>query len=161
MSGKFAGIAELLKSQQFHWLIYIHCTAHCLNLMVNDLIKDSNLAVDIMKTLNSLYSFLDIPKVRLAYEAVHQELFPKSQIKHLVQQIEIRWGCKFEAIDLMTDKPQVILATLVKVAKSPDVRDSKHVEQVSVFYHKLISGKYIIALITLRAYLVEMFYLSK
>ena len=70
--------------------------------MVNDLIKDSNLAVDIMKTDNSLYSSLNIPKVRVAYKAVHQELFPKSQMKHSVQQIDIRWGCKFEAIDLMT-----------------------------------------------------------
>jgi hypothetical protein len=68
---------------------------------VNDLIKDSNLAVDIMKTVNSLFSSLNIPKVRVAYKAVHQELFPKSQMKHSVQQIDIRWGCKFEAIDLI------------------------------------------------------------
>ena len=58
---------------------------------------------------------------------MHQELLPKSQIKHLVQQIEIKWGCKFEAMDQMTDKPQVIVATLVKVTKSLDVHDSKHV----------------------------------
>lgn len=161
MSGEFGGVAELLRSEHFHWLIYIHCTAHRINLLVNDLIKDSNLAVDVMKTINSLYSFLNIPKVRMVYEAMHQELFPKSQIKHLVQQIEIRWGCKFEAVDLMTDKPQVILATLVRVTQNPDVHDPKHVEQASGFYHKLISGKFIISLITLKAYLAEMFYLSK
>ena len=37
MSGEFAGVAALLRSEHFHWLIYIHCTAHRLNLMVNDL----------------------------------------------------------------------------------------------------------------------------
>lgn len=161
MSGEFGGVAELLRSEHFYWLIYIHCTAHRINLLVNDLIKDSNLAVDVMKTINSLYSFLNIPKVRMVYKAVHQELFPKSQIKHLVQQIEIRWGCKFEALDLMTDKPQVILATLVRVTQNPDVHESKHVEQASGFYHKLTSGKFIISLITLKAYLAEIFYLSK
>jgi hypothetical protein len=36
MSGEFAGVAELLRSEHFHWLIYINCTAHHLNLMVND-----------------------------------------------------------------------------------------------------------------------------
>jgi hypothetical protein len=30
-------------------------------------------------------------------------------------------------MDQMTDKPQVIVATLVKVTKSLDVHDSKHV----------------------------------
>ena len=161
MSGEFGGVAKLLRSEHFHWLIYIHCTAHRINLLVNDLINDSSLATDVMKTINSLYSFLNIPKVRMVYEAMHKELFPKSQIKHLVPQIDIRWGCKFEAVDLMTDKPQVILATLVKVTQNPDVQDAKHVEQAKGFYHKLISGKFIISLITLKAYLAEMFYLSK
>ena len=64
MSGEFSGVAELLRSENFHWLVYIHCTAHRLNLLVNDLIKDSNLALDIMSTIKSLYTFLNYPKVR-------------------------------------------------------------------------------------------------
>lgn len=55
MSGEIAGGAELLRSEYFHWLIYIHCTAHRVNLLVNDLIKESNVALDIMSTINSLY----------------------------------------------------------------------------------------------------------
>ena len=47
MSGKFAGVAEFLRSEHFQWLIYIHCTAHRLNLVVNDIIKGSLLAQDI------------------------------------------------------------------------------------------------------------------
>ena len=27
MSGEFSGVAELLRSENFHWLVYIHCTA--------------------------------------------------------------------------------------------------------------------------------------
>ena len=53
------------------------------------------------------------------------------------------------------------MATLVKVTQNPDVQDPKHVEQAKRFYHKLISGKFIISLVTLKAYLAEMFYLSK
>ena len=104
MSGEFGGVAKLLRSEHLHWLIYIHFTAHRINLLVNDLINDSNLATGVMKTINSLYSSLNIREVRMVYEAMHEELFPKSQIKHLVPQINIRWGCKFEAVDLMTNR---------------------------------------------------------
>ena len=48
MSGKFARVAEILRSEHFQWLIYFHCTARCLILVVNDIIKESVLAYDIM-----------------------------------------------------------------------------------------------------------------
>ena len=164
MSGKYAGVAELLRSEQFQWLIYIHCTAHHLNLLVNDIIKGSPLALDVMTMVNSLYSFFNIPKVRSLYETVYQELYRRSQIKYLHQQIEIRWGCKFEAVDLLADKPGVFLETLARVAQNRDkvhVHDPKHVEQAAGFYHKLITTKFVIGLIILRAYLAELFFLSK
>ena len=56
MSGKYAGVAELLRSENFQWLAYIHCTAHRLNLVVNDIIKGSPLALDVMAMVNSLYN---------------------------------------------------------------------------------------------------------
>ena len=162
MSGEYAGVAELLRSEHFPWLINIHCTAHRLNLVVNDIIKGSPLALDIITMINSLYSFFNIPKVRSLYQTVYQELYPRRQIKYLHQQIEIRWGCKFEAVDLLADKPEVFLETLVRVAQNRDkVHDPKHVEQAAGFYHKLITTKVVIGLIILRAYLAEMFFLSK
>ena len=69
-----ANVAELLRSEQFYWLIYVHCTAHRLNPLVNDLIKGCNLALDIMSTINSLYTFLNHPKVREAYDTVQRTL---------------------------------------------------------------------------------------
>ena len=168
MSGKYAGVAELLRSEHFQWLVYIHCTAHRLNLVVNDIIKGSPLALDVMTMVNSLYSFFNIPKVRSLYETVYQELYPRSQIKYLHQQIEIRWGCKFEAVDLLVDKPGVFLETLARVAQNRrsatdivHVHDPRHVEQAAGFYHKFITTKFVIGLIILRAYLAKLFFLSK
>ena len=91
---------------------------------------------------------------------MHSELYPQSQTKHLAQQIDICWGCKFEAVELLPDKPDVILETLVRVTQNPK-HDQKHVEQASGFYHKLATAKQIIRLITLHAYLAKMFFLSK
>ena len=51
MSGEYAGVDEILRSQHFLWILYIHCTAHRLNLIVNDLVKDSLLAVDVLATI--------------------------------------------------------------------------------------------------------------
>ena len=69
--------------------------------------------------------------------------------------------CRILEWDFCYNPYSVILATLVKVTQNPDVHDPKHVEQAKGFCHKLISRKFIISLIMLKAYLAEMFYLSK
>jgi hypothetical protein len=114
--------------------------------------------------INSLHAFFNIPKVRSLYQTVYQQLYPRSQIKYLHQQIEIRWGCKFEAVDLLADKPEVFLEILARAAQNRDkvhVHDPKHVEQAAGFYHKLITTRVVIGLIVLRAYLAECFSFPK
>ena len=128
---------------------------------MNDLIKGSNLALDIFSTFNSLYTLLNHGKVREVYHSVHRKVYPHLQIKHLPQQIDILWGCKFEAVEFRTDKPHIILETLIRVTQNPRGHDPKHVEQAGGFYHKLTMAKQIIGLVTLNIYLAEMFFLSK
>ena len=73
IAGEFSGVAELLRSDYFHWLIYIHCTAHRISLLVNDLIKGSNLALDIFSKNNSLHALLNHEKVREVYHTAYSE----------------------------------------------------------------------------------------
>ena len=70
MAVEFSGFAELLRSDYFHWLLYIHCTAHRINLSVSDLIKGSNLALDIFSTNSPLHTLLNYGKVREVYHTV-------------------------------------------------------------------------------------------
>jgi hypothetical protein len=56
MSGEYTGVGEIFRSQHFPWILYIHCTAHRLNLIVNNLVKDSLLAVDVLTTIIRYYS---------------------------------------------------------------------------------------------------------
>lgn len=161
MSGEYAGVGEILRSQHFPWILYIHCTAHRLNLIVNDLVKDSPLAVDVLATITRLYSFLNIGKVRPVYQKIFQEMFPKTQTKYLTQQFEVRWSCKFEAVDFVAEKPECILATLAEVSNNGAVHGAKHAEEAAGFYHKLMSGKFIVALVTLQLFLAELDNLSK
>ena len=103
MSGEYAGVGEILRSQHFPWLLY---TAHRLNWIVNDLVKDSMLAFDVLTTITRLYSFLNIAKIRPLYDKIFQEMYPR----YLTQQFEVRWSCKFEAVDFVAEKPMCILA---------------------------------------------------
>lgn len=111
MSGQFHGVAQKLRGESYPWLIYIHCIAHHLNLMVNDVIRDSPMLSDVISTVNGLNLFLNIPKIREVYKDKHLEMFPRNEVKILVQQIEICWGCKFEAIDLLVDRLPLFLDT--------------------------------------------------
>ena len=161
MSGEYAGVAQLLKSH-FNWLIYTHCTAHRLNLVVNDLIKTSILATDVMSLINSLYNFLNIAKVQIEYEKNYKEANPKSQVKNITQQIEIRWACKFEGIDFVLKNINVIHMVLIKIMNAEKGSfKSKHVETAFGIYHKLLSGKFVVSMVTLHNYLKELYYLNK
>ena len=89
-------------------------------------------------------------------------MFPKHEVKYLTLQIEIHWGCKFEVIDLLAEKLPLFLSVLVNVSNSETrEHEPKHVEQACGFYHKLISGKFLVGLAVLKLYLAKMYYLSK
>ena len=109
MSGEFAGVAQWLKSSNFEWLLYIHCTDHRLSL-VNTLINTSVVETDVMSFVNSSYTLLNLPKFRAEYENIFKEANPKTQIKYITQQIEIRWACKFDGpvnlVDFLGSKIQ-------------------------------------------------------
>ena len=64
-------------------------------------------------------------------------------------------------MEFITDKPRVILETLIRVTQNLRGHDPKHVEQAGGFYRRLTTAKQIIGLVTLSIYLAEMFFLSK
>ena len=123
MSGRLAGVAELLRSRYCKWLVYIHCTAHRLNLVVGDMLKASLSSTDVMTTVKSCHTLLNKPKIRQDYESLHREMYPSKQVKHITQQIDVRWGCKYEAVDVISERFDVVLTTLIDVANNPGESD--------------------------------------
>ena len=172
MSGRLAGVAELLRSRNFNWLVYIHCTAHRLNLVVGDMLKASLLSTDVMTTVNSCHTLLNKPKIRQKYESLHKETYPSKQVKHIPQQIDVRWGCKYEAVDVISERYTVVLTTLIDVANNPsgskkNLEDDENgytksqAEMAAGLYHKLMSGKFIVGLAALHQYLGKLYFLNK
>ena len=112
---------------------------------MNDLVKDSTLAVDVLTTITRLFSFLNIGKIRPLYNKIFQEMYPKTQTQYLTQQFQVRWSCKFEAVDFVAEKPMCILATLADVSNNGAVHGVKHAEEAAGYYHKM-SGKFVVSL---------------
>jgi hypothetical protein len=157
MSGRLAGVAELLRSSYFKWLVYIHCTAHRLNLVVGDMLKASLSSTDVMTTVKSCHALLNKPKVRQKYESLHREMYPSKQVKHITQQIDVRWRCKY--VDVISERFDVVLTTPIDVANNPGESDEdseddgygykkSQAETAAGLYHKLMSGKFIVGLTT-------------
>ena len=62
MVGEFSGVTKLLRSDCFHWLIYIHCTAQPIDLLVN------YLDIDTLGYLVEHFDSLDINRSVLKLE---------------------------------------------------------------------------------------------
>ena len=122
--------------------------------MVNDVIKDSQLAVNVISLVNGLHVFFNVPKLREVYVTKHAEEYPSREVKFLAAQIEIRWGCKFEAIDLLVCKLKLFLDCLLTIANNR-TRDfeSKHKDQAAGYYLRMVSGRFIVSLVTLHMFL--------
>ena len=117
------GLSAILKSH-YRWMIYVHCAAHRVNLMVNSLIKASRISIDVISTVNKLYTHTNKPKVRLIWENTYKELYPNLQVKYVPQQINIRWGCKFDAVHFLYKQPQVFATTLIRVSEDENMDES-------------------------------------
>jgi hypothetical protein len=50
-------------------------------------------------------------------------MYPSKQVKHITQQIDVRWGCKYEAVDVISERFDVVLTTLIDVANNPGESD--------------------------------------
>ena len=96
-----------------------------------------------------------------AYEDKFKEMRPKKPLQYITQQIDIRWGCKFEAIAFIVSHIDVVVSILIHVADRPEEFQSKTAETAASLYHKMASGKFVFGLATLHTYLSELYYLNK
>jgi hypothetical protein len=56
-------------------------------------------------------TLLNKPKIRQKYESLHTEMYPSKQVKHITQQIDVRWRCKYEAVDVISERFGVTLSS--------------------------------------------------
>ena len=75
MSGKHSGVSARIQSNA-RFAFYVHCNAHCLNLVLVDATKAVPEVVDFFALLQQLYNFVSGSYVHLKWLAVQKELYP-------------------------------------------------------------------------------------
>ena len=76
MSGCNEGVAAKLE-KSYPWLIYIHCAAHRLNLIVVAYFCKVNAASAVIKAYKSLHTIFNVASHREVFESVQREIYPK------------------------------------------------------------------------------------
>ncbi|KAI6651323.1 Zinc finger MYM-type protein 1-like [Oopsacas minuta] len=114
MSGCYKSAGVKLK-RRYPWLLYIHCAAHRLNLVVAAYFWTVSEANNVINVHKSLHDILNIAIHREILESVQKECYPKLSIMAASSLTEIRWCCKFEEGNTIVKRLRAILVHLQKI----------------------------------------------
>jgi len=112
MSGEHRGLQARIKDEAPK-PVYVHCYAHCLNLVLVDAMKRNKTARNFFGTLESLYCFIRHSTYRHAsfrtlqheFETATEDATGGLTMKSLC---ETRWACRYEAVRAMQANLQVV-----------------------------------------------------
>ena len=141
MSGELSGVQAQLK-MKYPWMIYIHCVAHRLNLVIVNSI--SKCCKEILGLVDKLHSVFNSAKTNEVFAKIQRE--KKVNILAMPQRSDIRWSSMFFVVDVLCSRYQEILFTLVK---REDDTDEPAVTCAGL-YHKMASGKMILTCVILK-----------
>lgn len=110
MSGRHNGVSERIKSvaQQ---AFYVHCDAHCLNLVIVDTVKAVPEASCFFSLMQCLYTFLSGSYVHQKWQDIQRAMF-QGQPRELPRLSDVRWACRFHACRNLMDRLPAVLRVL-------------------------------------------------
>ena len=141
MSGCHEGVFVKLL-QYYSCIIYIHCAAHRLNLVVAAYLSSCSDTVLVIKTYNAVQTILNVANNREIFEAEQQLLHPNEPAMSVGKLTEVRWSCKFEAVDTIISRIKPLLISLQKIAAG----DSNKADAAAGVYHKMLSSSFLTSL---------------
>ena len=152
MSGEYNGVQARVKIIEKR-AVYIHCYAHCLNLVLVDTIKQNKIARDFFGVLESLYCFIRNITCRHALFLSLQNDFEDEGQSHeqsleMKKLYETRWVCRYEAIRALEANFSVLLDVLKTIEDT--CKDSKTVSDARGLQFQMLSFEFILAMIVLK-----------
>ncbi|XP_011410063.1 PREDICTED: zinc finger MYM-type protein 1-like [Amphimedon queenslandica] len=99
--------------------IYVHCHAHCLNLVLVDCVKSNSHCSDFF-SLQSLYNFMSTSKSHVVFMEKQKELYPDKQPTQLQSLSETRWACRYLSLEAIVSTFDAVLATLESIGEGSD-----------------------------------------
>lgn len=111
MSGKHSGVCTRIQ-RNARFAFYVHCNAHCLNLVLVDATKAVPEVVDFFALLQQLYNFISGSYVHMKWLSVQKELYPQQQPRELQALSDTRWACRYVACRNLMDRLPAVLRLL-------------------------------------------------
>ena len=119
MSGHCTGVQQRVK-QIAPQALYVHCYAHCLNLVLVDTTKTVPQASEFFALMEILYVFISTSKAHTVYMQQQNALHPDKP-KHQLQKLsDTRWTCRFAAVEAVCSTFDAVLATLQCLVEGDD-----------------------------------------
>ncbi len=103
MSGKHSGVQARIK-EEAKYAFYIHCTAHCLNLVLVDTVKAVPEVEEFFYLLDKLYVFTFGSAVHPKWLAIQRDMYEGAP-RELQRLCDTRWACRFIALRNIMDRP--------------------------------------------------------
>ena len=124
MSGRYNGLQAIIKEKIGKHVLYVHCYAHSLNLLMSDSVgADMNIGIS-FDSLGALHSFFN------RCHKVH-EYFEKAQKNEGIQVLTVkrlntvRWSSREICLDIFNKRYDVIMKVLKDVSEDSAI-DEKH-----------------------------------
>jgi hypothetical protein len=121
MSGRFNGVQAFIK-EQHPQAVYVHCSAHSLNLAVSDACSLQAVR-NCMGTIGSVHGFLNTPKRLAVLKECIDLSMPDSNRTRLRQMCPTRWVERHDSVLVFIDLLKPVIHSLGKIAQWAD-RDS-------------------------------------
>ena len=120
ISGCCSGVQQRIR-QVAPQAIYVHCYAHCLNLVLVDTTKTVSEASEFFAMMEKLYVFMSTSKVHTVYMEKQSELHPGKPTHQIKPLSDTRWAnCRFFSVEAVCSTFDVIVATLQYIADDGD-----------------------------------------
>lgn len=113
MRGAHAGVQAKIKEVAKH-AFYVHCSAHCLNLVIVDAVKSVADAGNFFSLLERLYVFMSGSYVHNKWLEVQREMFDGAP-RELQQLSDTRWACRHIACRNVMDRSPAIVQVLEEI----------------------------------------------
>ena len=160
-------LARKLKEDIAPNAVYVHCFAHCNELIVQDAIKQSNLLSTSLDLCQSLYAIVGAyPKRILLFEEIQAEFQNESntddyKILRLKSLSVTRWTTRVKAADVIFEKSAELRATLERLQKDTSITADTKARVRGILRQQLSSLNVLFNLNATRKLLVLLEKLSK
>ena len=143
MSGHCSGVQQHIKTVA-PMAVYVHCYAHCLNLVLVDSTKSMAEASEFFALLEMLYVFMSASKAHTIFVQQQSVLHPSKPVRELQQLSDTHWACRYDAVDAICSTFDAILLSLQTIM---DGNDKVKAVEASGIYMQIHSFKFLTTLV--------------